>query len=177
MKAIERVFDTICLIAKIIAAILLGVMLVVSLVEIIRRYIVGQSFPWADELIRYCIVGVAMLGGAAAFRQPGGLVAFDLLINSLKGVPRLVFELLINTISIWFAGFMFLNAYKTITTPSIVKQISIGLQVSMFWPYLPIVLGLALIVLFALERYFMLIGGYLAEKKGLSESGEGGTKA
>ncbi|MPM25730.1 hypothetical protein SDC9_72230 [bioreactor metagenome] len=177
MKAIERVLDTVCLIAKMIAAALLGVMLVVSLVEIVRRYIVGQSFPWADELIRYCIVGVAMLGGAAAFRQSGGLVAFDLLLNRLKGTARLILELLINTICICFAGFMFMNAYKTITTPSIVKQISIGLQVSMFWPYLPIVLGLGLIVLFAVERYFRLIADYSAEKKGLSDTGEGGAKA
>lgn len=89
MKAIERVLDVLCLIAKIIAAAMLGIMLVVSLVEIVRRYIIGQSFPWADELVRYCIIGVAMLGGAAAFRQTGGLVAFDLLLNRFQGIPNL----------------------------------------------------------------------------------------
>lgn len=175
MKAVSRILDAVCLLAKMIAALMLGVMLVVSLVEIGRRYLAGYSFPWADELIRYCIIGVAMLGGAAAFRQAGGLVAFDLILTHLKGSVRLALELSINTISLLFSAFMFRNAVKTLTTPSIVKQISIGLRVSMFWPYLPIAAGLGLIVIFAVERYFIIIGGYRAQKSAPPSSTEGGT--
>ena len=160
MKVLERVLDTVCLAAKIIAAALLGVMLVVSLLEIGRRYILGLSFPWADELIRYCIVGVAMFGGAAAFRQTGGLVAFDLILGRLKGVARLILELAVNTISFLFSAFMFRNAFMTVGTPSIVKQISIGLHISMRWPYMSIVIGLGLIVLFSIEKYFRIVKSF-----------------
>jgi TRAP-type C4-dicarboxylate transport system permease small subunit len=175
MKVIERILDAVCLIAKAIAAIMLGVMLVVSLVEIGRRYFLGLSFPWADELIRYCIVGVAMLGGAAAFRQTGGLVAFDLILGRLKGKTRLALELIINTICLVFCAFMFRNALATVNTPSIVKQISIGLQISMRWPYMSIVAGLGLIVVFALEKYFRIVGAYrkgaLSVPPGMTEEG------
>lgn len=164
MKVLERVLDMVCLIAKIIAAVMLGVMLVVSLVEIGRRYILGLSFPWADELIRYCIVGVAMFGGAVAFRQIGGLVAFDLILGRLKGVAKLILELVINSICLVFCSFMLRNAIVTVNTPSIVKQISIGLQISMRWPYMSIVVGLALIVLFAVEKYYRIIKDYKTGK-------------
>jgi len=177
MKVVEHILDAVCLIAKMIAALMLGIMLVVSLVEIARRYIAGYSFPWADELIRYCIVGVAMLGGAVAFRQAGGLVAFDLILTHLKGSVRLALELLINTIALLFCTYMFRNAVRTLTTPSIVKQISIGLKVSMFWPYLPIAVGLGLMVIFAAERYFKLIGGYLAQRGAPPAAEEGGAGA
>ena len=141
MKAINKVLDILEYVAKVLAAITIGVMVVVSLMEITRRYLFGNSSMWADELIRYCIVLVAMIGGAACFRQ-GDLVAFDLIRNKVRGPFKLVWELVINTISLGFAIFVFR------------KQVSIGLQISMVWPYLPIIIGMGMIVLFAIENYY-----------------------
>ena len=151
MKIVSRILDAACFAFKCITAALLGIMLVVSLVEIVRRYIMGQSFPWADELIRYCIVGVASLGGSVAYREAGGLVAFDLIQSHVKGGLRLALELLINTIVLAFAAYMLHNSILNLQTPSIQRQVSIGLQVSMFWPYLPITIGMGIFVMLALE--------------------------
>ena len=153
MKAVNKVLDILEYIAKIIAAVTIGVMVIVSLMEITRRYLFGNSSMWADELIRYCIVLVAMIGGAACFRQ-GDLVAFDLVRNRMRGVAKLIWELVINTISLGFAIFIFRNAINTIMLPSVAKQVSIGLQISMVWPYMPIVIGMGMIVLFAIENYY-----------------------
>ena len=153
MKAVNKVLDILEYIAKIIAAVTIGVMVIVSLMEITRRYLFGNSSMWADELIRYCIVLVAMIGGAACFRQ-GDLVAFDLVRNRMRGPAKLIWELVINTISLAFAIFIFRNAINTIMLPSVAKQVSIGLQISMVWPYMPIVIGMGMIVLFAIENYY-----------------------
>ncbi len=159
MKAVNKVLDILEYAAKVIAAVTIGVMVVVSLMEITRRYLFGNSSMWADELIRYCIVLVAMIGGAACFRQ-GELVAFDLIRNKVRGPVKLVWELVINTISLAFAIFVFRNAINTIMLPSVAKQVSIGLQISMIWPYLPIIIGLGMIVLFALENYYEIFRKY-----------------
>ena len=153
MKAVNKVLDILEYVAKIIAAVTIGVMVIVSLMEITRRYLFGNSSMWADELIRYCIVLVAMIGGAACFRQ-GDLVAFDLVRNRMRGPAKLIWELVINTISLAFAIFIFRNAINTIMLPSVAKQVSIGLQISMVWPYMPIVIGMGMIVLFAIENYY-----------------------
>ena len=153
MKAVNKVLDILEYVAKIIAAVTIGVMVIVSLMEITRRYLIGNSSMWADELIRYCIVLVAMIGGAACFRQ-GDLVAFDLVRNRMRGPAKLIWELVINTISLAFAIFIFRNAINTIMLPSVAKQVSIGLQISMVWPYMPIVIGMGMIVLFAIENYY-----------------------
>ena len=153
MKFINKILDIIEYVAKVLAAITIGVMVIVSLMEITRRYLFGNSSMWADELIRYCIVLVAMIGGAACFRQ-GELVAFDLIRNKVRGPLKLVWELVINTISLAFAIFIFRNAINTVMLPSVAKQVSIGLQISMVWPYLPIIIGMGMIVLFAIENYY-----------------------
>ena len=47
MKVISKIINGLCLAAKALCAVLFAVMLVVSLVEIVRRYVLGYSFPWA----------------------------------------------------------------------------------------------------------------------------------
>lgn len=163
MGKIKRILDIISYIAKALAALCLGIMLVVSLIEIVRRYVFGLSFSWSDEVVRDGIVCVAMLGGAAAYREAGGLVAFDLISAHVKGTLNLVLSLIINTICLSFSGYMFLNAVQTLKTPSIVKQVSVGLGISMFWPYLPIAIGLGMIFVFSLEKYFNI---FLAYRRG-----------
>lgn len=177
MKVIEKILDILCLIAKWISALCLFLMLVVSLVEIVRRYIFGLSFIWTDEFIRYSIVIVASIGGASCYRMVGGLVSFDLVQTHLFGKARLILEFIINTVVLGFAGFILRNAIKTVGTPSIVKQISIGLGISMKYPYMAIVLGMGLLVLLALEKYYDIVKRYKAgefEKGFVPKPAEGG---
>ncbi|WP_312159678.1 TRAP transporter small permease subunit [Oscillibacter sp.] len=159
MGKIERILNGLAFVTKALAALCLGIMLVVSLAEIVRRYMFGLSFSWADELIRDGVVCVAMLGGAAAYREEGGLVAFDLISAHVKGTTKLILTLVINTICLLFSGYMFMNALQTLQTPSIVKQVSIGLKISMFWPYLPNTLGLGIIFIFTLEKFYNIFIG------------------
>ena len=177
MKVIEKILDILCLIAKWISTICLFLMLVVSLVEIVRRYVFGLSFIWTDEFIRYSIVIVASIGGASCYRMIGGLVSFDLVQTHLFGKARLILEFIINTVVLGFAGFILKNAIKTVGTPSIAKQISIGLGISMKYPYLAIVLGMGLLVLLALEKYYDIAKRYKAgefEKGFAPKTEEGG---
>lgn len=160
MKIVTRIIDGICFAAKVICAFLLALMLVISLIEIVRRYIFGYSFPWADELIRYCLVAVASLGGASVYREAGGLVAFDMLQTHLYNKIRFILEIIVNTIVLGFSVFMFKNALSTVMTPSIQNQISIGLHISMMWPYLPIVFGMAILVLLSLEKYYRIFEAF-----------------
>lgn len=179
MKAIEKFLDILCLIAKWVSAVCLFLMLVVSLVEIVRRYIFGLSFIWTDEFIRYSIVIVASIGGASCYRIMGGLVSFDLIQTHVFGKTRLYLDLVVNTIVLGFASFVLQNSIQTVGTPSIVKQISIGLGISMKYPYMAIVLGMGLLVLLALEKYYTIIKSYKAGEfeKGYVPASEGGENA
>ena len=177
MKIYGKVLDILCLLAKWISAIFLFLMLVISLVEIVRRYIFGLSFVWTDEFIRYSIVIVASIGGAACYRTIDGLVSFDLVQTHVYGKVRLVIDTIVNTIVLAFAAFILNNAINTVTTPSIVKQISIGLGISMSYPYMAIVIGMALLCLLAIERYYKIVKSYKAgefEKGYKPEQTEGG---
>lgn len=179
MKIITRVLDVLCKIFKWITALILAAMLVASVAEIVRRYILGHSFVWADEFIRYCIVAVAFLGGSVAYREVGGLVSFDMVQTHIYGKLRLLLELLINTIVLLFSCYIFYNSIENLQMPSIFRQISIGLGVSMAIPYLPITIGIGMLILLALEKYYTIARGYRsgAYDKHPARLEEGGTDA
>ena len=179
MKVITKILDVVCLIFRWITAIVLALMLVASVAEIIRRYIMGASFVWADEFIRYCIVAVAFFGGSVAYREVGGLVAFDMVQTRIHSKARLILEYVINTIVLLFSVYIFLNSVSNLQMPSIYNQISIGLHISMAIPYLPITIGMGMLIILALEKYYTVFqtyksGGY---DKHPAKKEEGGADA
>lgn len=142
-----------------VAAILLF-MALLMFIEVLRRYFFSNQFAWSEELIRYLAVWVAFLGGAAAFKEKS-LVCFDLVSGRFKGVVKLVIELLSNTVVVVFMGFIFYLGMKTVTSPSTYKQISVGMKVSMAFPYAAIPAGSSLMALFGVNNYFNIIEEYL----------------
>ncbi|NLB90825.1 MAG: TRAP transporter small permease [Clostridiales bacterium] len=147
------------LIQYIIAAMLLF-MALLMFTEVLRRYFFSHQFVWSEELIRYLAVWVAFLGGAAAFKEKS-LVCFDLVSGRFKGVVKLVIELLSNTVVVVFMCFIFYLGMKTVTSPSTYRQISVGMKVSMAFPYAAIPAGSILMVLFGVNNYFNIIEEYL----------------
>ena len=159
MDIIKSLLDGIAAVVKRVLAVMLGVMLVVALLEVFRRYIFGQSFPWSEELIRYLIIWVSFLGGAVAYKD-SNLVFFDMIVGHVKGRAKLILLLVTNTVSLAFITYIFSYAIKVVSKPSIIMQKSIGLQISMVYPYLAIPVGLGLMILFGIYHYRTILQGY-----------------
>ncbi|MDK2868551.1 MAG: C4-dicarboxylate transporter, DctQ subunit [Clostridiales bacterium] len=159
MEVIKSILDGIAAVVKRVIAVMLGVMLVVALVEVFRRYLFGLSFPWSEELIRYLIIWVSFLGGAVAYKEQN-LVFFDMIVDRMHSKYKMVLLMLTNTVSLIFVSYIFSYALRVINKPSIVKQKSIGLQISMLYPYLAIPVGLGLMILFGLYHYRVIYATY-----------------
>ncbi|MEL7647674.1 MAG: TRAP transporter small permease [Sedimentibacter sp.] len=159
MVTVKSIFDFIAKLIKVFLGVLLVVMLVVALIEVFRRYILGRSFAWAEELIRYLIIWISFLGAAVAYKE-NNLVFFDLVANKIKGKAKMILLIITNTITLSIILFVFLNSVETILKPSILTQKSIGLQVPMVIPFLSVPLGLGLMFLFGLYKYREIIADY-----------------
>ena len=156
MKYIDTLLDTITFIAKAIMGSLLAIMLLVSIVEVIRRYFFNASFPWSEEIVRFMLVWVSFLGGAVAYRR-GGLVFFGLLLNKLSPKMQTILNLLTNTSVLFFCTYMLQRAWTYTFTSSVSKQIAIGLGIPMSIPYFGISVGLILFILYSLDNYRRLL--------------------
>jgi C4-dicarboxylate transporter DctQ subunit len=152
----SRLMDYAVHITKYLLGISLAIMTAVTVMEVVRRYLFGLSFPWAEELVRFMLIWVTFVGGAAAFRS-GGLVMLDLVTGRLPERAKLILQLFTNTVVLVFLLFLFRNGISYSLSPVIVNQNSAGLGISMTLPYMAIPLGFGLMILFSLEHYHRII--------------------
>ena len=147
----NKFLDIICTVVKWFVAILIILAIGLSFIEIARRYFFGHVFSWSDEFVRYCLVYVALVGGAVAYRE-GQLVCFDSLLNKVNPLVKKIFFYTTDIIAlVSLIVFLYLSI-KTITQSSVIKGISPGLRVPMTVPYFAFVLGFLLMILFCVAN-------------------------
>lgn len=155
MKWYSTLMDNFVRVITVFLAVCLSVMTIVTVLEVVRRYIFGASFPWAEELVRYLLVWVTFVGGAAAFRK-GNLVILDLVIGRLSEKVTTILQIVTNTAILAFLLFLLQNGLNYVISPTIIRQTSIGLGIPMTIPYAAIPLGVGLMILFCIENYTAL---------------------
>ena len=156
MSWYAKLMDGIETIIKYIMTIALAIMVFVTVLEVIRRYMFGLSYPWAEELVRYLLVWVTFVGGSVAFKT-GNMVLLDLVLNYLSDKNKHILALITNTVSLAFLAYLFRYSVKYTFSSVIIDQVSTGLGVSMLYAYLSVPLGFGLMIFFALNNYPVLI--------------------
>ena len=157
MKALQKVFDVAYKIIMYTVALALGVMILVAFLEVIRRYLLGKSFLWAEDLIKYLIVYVAFIGGAAAYRD-NNLASLDLLTRLFPKRVQLYIEILVNIIITALVFFLIYYSYKCVIAPSISRSVGIGLKIPLWIPYSSMPVGFVAMAIFSLEKFIEMFG-------------------
>lgn len=144
LRKVVRAVDGINWLVGWLLAALMLVMTVLISWQVFARYVMGSSLTFSEEVSRFSMVWMTMLGAAYAYRY-GSLIAVDLL-TSMTG-PRVsrVIHLLIALASCIFA-FVLLK-YGLEITQRVSTQTAPSTRVSMAWLYAAMPAGAALILL------------------------------
>lgn len=124
----------------------------IILVEVIRRYIFGDSSPWGEMTARYAFVYLTYVAASEAIRQ-GRHIRIDLLPNALSGTAAKILRLYIDSLILLLAG---LVIYFSIELMGI--QWSVGIvmgaaDVNMAFAQAALPLGWTLIVIRLLQNW------------------------
>nr|WP_326184201.1 TRAP transporter small permease [uncultured Oscillibacter sp.] len=152
MSAFRKVIDFLYKVIMYTVSIALGIMIIVAFVEVIRRYLLGKSFIWADDLIRYMIIYVGFIGGAAAYKD-NNLASLDLLTRHFSQKVQIILEIVVNTIVTATIIFLLYYSALAVSAPSIKYSVGVGLKIALWIPYLALPVGFAVMLLFSVEKY------------------------
>ena len=86
--------------------------------------------------------------------DPDGLLFHSHFVDDLS------YKFVVNTVVLGFCCYIFMNSIHNLQLPSIYNQISIGLGISMAIPYLPITIGMGMLIILALEKYYTVFQTY-----------------
>jgi C4-dicarboxylate transporter DctQ subunit len=147
----SKIMEILFKLIRLFLAVALVLMVAITSLEVIRRYLFGASFVWAEELVKFLLVAVTFIGGAAAFRA-GGMAFLDLITCRLRGKAEKAVKLINNVIIIGFCSFLSSQGFTYTFLPMVAAMKSPGLKLNMSVVYITIPLGFTLIALFAVEQ-------------------------
>ncbi|MCF3933430.1 TRAP transporter small permease [Acuticoccus sp. M5D2P5] len=147
----SRVLNTLEWVLDKILLVLFAVMVFSIVYQVFARYVLERPTAWSEELARFHMVAITMLGSAYVVAHKGHVdvtLFVDLMPRTVQKILAVVRDLLIiamGGILAWYgAGFAEVGA----------RRMSSGLHVPMLYPYLSIGVGGGLIALFVILRRF-----------------------
>jgi len=149
MRALRRLNDVLERTALAAVIAMMAVMCAVTFAQAAGRYVFHFSFIWSEELARYLMVWVSMLGGAVAARRRMHF-GFEALVGWLPPRARRATHVLATLVS---GGIFAMLAWYGVKLARFnMMQVSPALEWPMGVPYAAIPIGAALMTLFLLER-------------------------
>ncbi|HCX62421.1 MULTISPECIES: TRAP transporter small permease [Sedimentibacter] len=131
-----------------ILAILFTVMVIAFFYQIVLRFIFESGNPWAEELTRYTLIWMSMLGSAVATRR-GRNMDVDFVVKRMPKTMKTINSIITKALII---GFLLVIIIYGVNLVSITfKQLSSGLRIPMAYMYASVPVGGFLMLLFTIE--------------------------
>lgn len=128
----------------------LFVVMVAAIVwQVFARYVLEEPTAWSEELARYLMVWVTMLGSAHVIGKDGH-VAVTVFVDALPGAAQRALALLRDALLLVLTGALAWYGYGFAMLGG--RKVSTGLELPMTYPYLAIPVGAALIALALLAQ-------------------------
>jgi TRAP-type C4-dicarboxylate transport system permease small subunit len=137
------------------------VMTCTILLQVFLRYVVKASLPWSEELARYLMVWIGLMGASLAMHE-GRHVGVTLLVDRLHGAARRLVAGIALLGVLWFLWLMI--SQGAVLVQNIWQQRSPALNLPMVIPYAAIPLGAIFMTVQALLALCQLV---LGEDRGL----------
>lgn len=118
--------------------------------QVFTRFILGDPSSFTDELARFMLIWVGLMGAAYVMGQRGHL-AIDLLLTKLRPGTALVLDaVILLTVMLFAIGVMVIGGSHLVYLTYTLEQISPALNLSLAYVYLALPLSGATIALYAL---------------------------
>lgn len=119
---------------------------------VFTRYVMGEQAKWSEELARFLLIWVALLGGAVAFGTKGHL-GVDYFVGKFHPDARRLMAVVVHMVVLFFAGSVFLYGGSRIVADALaMEQMTPALGWKMGHVYLALPIAGVFMVLFTIEN-------------------------
>lgn len=154
-------------IEEIVSSFCLSAMIVIISVQVFRRYVLQNSLDWSEELARYFFIWAVYIGCSFATKEDRHLEV-TILRHVNKGKWAMPVTTLAYVLTIIFCGLVTVWGTQMVFFLVNTGQKTQALEISMFWIYIAIPLGMGLMCLRTCERLWLLLTGKIDPTAGLS---------
>jgi TRAP-type C4-dicarboxylate transport system permease small subunit len=150
-------------IAKLLLVAMSAVMTVVILLQVFLRYVMKASLPWSEELARYLMVWIGLMGASLALHE-GRHVGVTLVVDRTRGPLRKILTGIALIAVLWFLWLMLSEGTRLVH--NIWQQRSPAMNLPMVIPYAAVPLGAIFMMVQAVLAFVRLLLGEGAGSEG-----------
>lgn len=165
MRFLDRFVSISISLLSLFTTILLVVMVGNIFILVVLRYLFAYSFPWSEELTRYLLIWMGLLGAAVLVKERQH-IRLTFLIARFPAFARQILEIAFYLIEIAFLILLIQKSWAWAMSMEIMT--APALQISMFWPALAIPVSAALMLFYSiiniLEDLQKIIKGHRPEQ-------------
>ncbi len=162
MKSFTQLIDS--ALQKILVALMALIVLVVTW-QVITRFLMSSPSSYTEELARFLLIWIGLLGGSYALRTHSHL-GIDILSNKLEGRQKDLLIILIYALVILFAALiMVIGGIKLVALTFSLDQISASLGIRMGYIYSVIPLSGFVMIVFSLEEILDSMRGKFSKEE------------
>lgn len=162
-----------------VGAICLGLMVVAILAQVFFRYVLNNALPWPEEASRFLMLWSTGLMAPTAFRR-GGFVAIDMVIRLLPRAVATALSIFLMSVAILVLWIALGVGWSEVTglggrfeTDSlrvpVSLDLSVWLKVPKSWMMASLLVGVALLLLVAVELALRNLYALIRGPEGLRE--------
>ncbi|MDQ8195634.1 TRAP transporter small permease [Coraliomargarita sp. SDUM461004] len=138
---------------------------------VFTRYVMGEQANWTEELARFLLVWVSLLGGAVAFGQKSHL-GVDYFVEKLHPEIRKLMAVVAHLLVLFFAVSIFLiGGWQVVSDALILEQTTPALGIKMGHVYLALPIAGVFMSLFTLENIIEVLWAPTADRNQVSAEG------
>lgn len=151
-----------------VASIILAILIFLTVLGVIWRYILNAPFTWLEEVQTSCMVWIVFAAAGAAFRS-GNHVAIEMVVDLMPEKAQKVMEVIISAIVVIVIGYLFFQSIGFIQ-----MQMSSGRSTSMIKIPYSVVYGIAVVSYFdmIISYFYSVYTGVKSEAKEAASSDE-----
>lgn len=166
MQGLKKFSDTLNVIIRILTIAAFSLMVVVTFMQIIYRFVLLKPIPWSEELARYLFVWITFLGSGVAVKNKGH-VGVELVIDRLPKKLRKISLIIAFIVCVVFCILMVTNGVTMVQRT--MNQRSAAMSMPMSYAYIAIPIGFILMAMNFLVHIFQLMRGEEEEQDDLEE--------
>jgi TRAP-type C4-dicarboxylate transport system permease small subunit len=142
---------------EIILIVLVALMTINVLWQVASRYITSNPSSVTEELARFLLVWLGLLGGAYVSGKQKHL-AIDLLLTKMRGAKKMYFNIVIQVLIVAFAAFVLIvGGSRMVYVTLVLGQKTAALQIPMAFVYGAIPVSGLLIMYYAIHQITVLL--------------------
>ena len=147
-----------------IIAVCFIIMTAAAFAQVVNRNLIGAGISWFDELARYCMVYMTLLATEAGLRD-GSQINITAVIDKMPPLVKRLMQIIIKVVIIGFSCTIFWTSLTIIEKQLRSGQVSAGLNLPMWVPYLSLPIAFGIITLIQLYCLGLLIKSPLPAKE------------